>query len=124
MSSSRLTVEGRSIRLEQRVQIASLLEVFPELDADGDRFVAHSELDRASERLLAYLGSHYSLRTESDRAPLVGRPISLQLGAPDRSGALEPEHVDAVVLYECDAEPVALIVESSLFVEAGAAHRD
>ncbi len=129
LSSTLLTVEGRRVRLEQRLQIASLLEVLPDLDADGDRFVSRSELDRARERVFAYLGSHYELRTGTGGdldggETLMGRPVSLLLGAPDRTGAVEPVHVDVRIEYEWARELEDLVVETSLFLEKSPAHRD
>ncbi len=128
-SISVLTVDGATVRLEQRVQVESLLEVIDSLDADGDRFVSQSELDRRQEQIFAYVEAHYRLRTNTGGALeggelLAPRAISLVLAAPEPGALALPVHTDAVFEYQAREPLEELVVESSLFLETSPAHRD
>ena len=61
LSRSRLVVSGMEARLTLRFQAISLLEIFPELDLDGDGVLVSVELDAGRSPIESYLTQHWRL---------------------------------------------------------------
>ena len=131
LSSSTLVVRGREAELTLRCQVMSLLEVLPDLDADGDGRVDASELAAGQGDVLAYVAAHYRLRSGSDRDleggdALAARGVSAALVDPrdETASGYRLGAVDVRLVYEAPGEIRDLLVEMRLFLETSPDHID
>lgn len=129
LSASRLEVRADgAVRLTLEVQTLSVVEVLPELDADGNLLLDGRELAGAGPPLFEYVARHYALTPlDAAGAPLPRlRPelLSLVESAPDDGLGLASQRL----LLELDARapaPLAgLSIEVSLFEVTSPGHRD
>lgn len=131
LSSSRVIVRGDEARVSIRCQVLSLLEVVPELDADGDGEVTAGEVEARRGEILTYVADHYRLFVGTDRAleggsRLSAEPLALWHTPPEvafdigfRAGSVEAE-----LLFHAD-EPIRdLMLEVTLFHATSPAHVD
>ncbi len=132
ISSTRIRVDGTEILLTQRCQVLSLMEVIPDLDADGDGVVTPAEIQRSRDAVFDYLGRQYRLFVGSDRDREGGERLILSPLTLSRAEKLLEEGnagfsagaVDAVFHYAA-AEPVTdLLVEMDLFLDTSPDHVD
>ena len=84
LSETLIEVRGSEALLTMRLQVLSLLEVIPELDADGDEQVTTEEIQAKKSEILGYVLEHYGVWTGTDRdmqggTPLLPEPMRLQL---------------------------------------------
>lgn len=131
LSSSVVAVDGGTAQLRMRCQVISLLEVLPELDANGNGVVETPEVDAAAGDIGRYIGEHYSLFAETDRELLGGvrlepglvsvlhRPESVEGGPGYMAGSVEVE-----LVYTHSAAIRDLVIESVLFLETSPEHID
>lgn len=122
-SSSRVTVDGPRVGVELRCQALSLFEVVPQLDADGDGLLTHSELEAARQQVADYVSLNYLLRSgDAALAPTVGE---VQLVAPDRRALFpEPQWVDIEIELQAPEPVESLVIEVTLFHDTSPDHRD
>jgi hypothetical protein len=129
MSSSELVVDGAQARLLVRCQMLSLLEVLPQLDADGDGSVVDADVDRHADAIAEYVGEHYLLRTGTDREHAGGAALELSPDSvePWKNHDLAPRLRDWVEVRFHATSPVPIrdvLVESSLFLVTSPQHMD
>ncbi len=130
VSSSRLIVDGARIELDLRCQARTLLEALPDIDADDDGELAQRDLDRARGLLEAYVREHHELGFDwSDARPagatLALRLESARLASGELHGATPGEAlVDLVLRGECPRAPENVVIDTRLFRESDAWHRD
>ena len=83
-SRTHLVVDRHEVLATMECRVLSLLEVVPELDADGDGAVTERELERRRDEVFAYALAHYRLRAGTDRElrggeSLPGEPLAAAL---------------------------------------------
>ena len=81
-SSSRVEFEGGVVRWTLRVQHASLVEVLPGLDVDGDATLSRQEAAAGAEAIASYLAEHYTLRGSEDLSAVAWEGELVRVGAP------------------------------------------
>jgi hydrogenase/urease accessory protein HupE len=119
VSSSRLTVDGRRVRLELRCQAATLIEASA-LDRDGDGKLGADELAAGLPALGEYVLGGYRLSREVQAGawnPIDGKLVD---GRIVEGGEL----VDFVFEFEAATKIDALRIDFSLFRESNPLHRD
>ncbi len=131
LSSTAITVAGAQAHLVMRCQMLSLLEVIPDLDADGDGQVDGAEVQRSRVPIVDYIDTHYGLVVGSDRQFEGGTRLSPQFlrlehfapgtegGKGYRMGAVEIE-----LLYAAPEPIVDLHLHSTLFADTSPGHID
>lgn len=130
VSSSRLVVDGAHVELRVRCQALTLLEAFPDADANADGELAQRDLDRSLDLLEGYVREHYSLGIDWSAASRDGTPLALHLtGAQLSSGAVRDGSahetlVDLSIHFDCPRAPSNLVVDTRLFRESDPLHRD
>lgn len=131
LSGTLLEVRGDEVHVRLRCQVLSLLEVIPDLDADGDGEVDGPEVAAKRVEILAYLMEHYVLFTGSDRdltggVPLAPAPLDvahLGPGAEEARG-YRAGAVDATFVFRAPELVRDLLVHSTLFVDTSPDHID
>jgi hypothetical protein len=131
ISSSRVEIEGPRARALVRCQVASLQEVVPGLDGDGDGAVAAEEVAAQAEALGGYVAEHYRVRTGTDRRLQGGRVLAPRFAGarltpadPDVPERLRGKSIDVELQFE-DAQPLCdLQLEVSLFQTTSPGHVD
>ena len=131
LSSTAVRLVGSQAHVAMRCQVLSLLEVIPDLDADGDGRVSAAEVDASAVPVTSYVDAHYRLFTGTDRGGEGGRRLRpdfvsiahLGEGSVDgrgyRMGAVELE-----LLYTDDGPIRDLLVRSTLFEDTSPGHID
>lgn len=130
LSRSEITVLGSRAHLRLHCQVASMLEVVPGLDADGDGVVTPAELEARRDDVADYVGRHYRLTAGSDRAwqdghALTPRAPSVQPGDPDlEAPPWLRDWIDVELQFD-DSSPIGdLLVDVSLFRDTSPDHID
>ena len=131
LSSSRLEVSGNTAVLRFRAQVLSFVEVYPELDANGDQRVDEGEVRALEPLLFEELLTAYRLfpvdaaGTAASEA-LGGVPISVELVAGDRDLGLGFEWgaLDFEVLFQPEATLEGLELAVDLFPLTSPDHID
>lgn len=131
LSTTRLEVQGDEVWLTMRVQVLSLLEVLPELDADADGTVDAGEVTAQAPAILHYVGEHYRLVTGSDRdlsggRPLAPQPVAARLvpAGSEEARGFRQGAVDVELVLAAPGPVEDLLVESRLFALTSPAHID
>ena len=134
ISRTELTVDGPVVTVRSTVQVLSLMEVLPGLDANGDEEVSAEELAAGESDVLAYFAEHYRLWTDTDRdgsggeeleAVPVGTGIRFGLTdgyIPYLKGAVDCELIYSAPVRERDVGDLAM--ESTLFYATSPSHID
>lgn len=132
LSSSRVRVAEHQVELLLRVQILSLLEVIPGLDADADGTVTPAEIQARDAEIFGYVDEHYTLWVGTDRELEGGERLlaeyqflrrvdvdQLTPGTGARAGGVD------VQLRYTHREPVRdLMLRSTLFADTSPDHVD
>jgi len=124
-SSSRVEFEGGVVRWTLRVQHASLVEVLPGLDVDGDATLSRQEAAAGAEAIASYLAEHYTLRGSEDLSAVAWEGELVRVGAPlELEGMAAEELLEAA--WECalEEEPAGVLVGMRLFEQTSPDHHD
>ena len=132
LSSTRIEVTVTGILLTQRVQVLSLSEVIPDLDADADGRITAVEIERSRAPIFDYLSSHYRLFGGTDREFEGGElltltPVMLTLVdglMEERRRGFSAGAVDAVFRHEAGEPVTDLMVETDMFLDTSPGHID
>lgn len=131
LSSSRLVVDHDQVSLTMRCQVLSLLEVIPDLDADGNGAVDALEVEEHEQAIFDYVRSNYRLFAETVRDEPGGSPLTPELllisfdpgevyaGNPFPMGRVD---INLEYLHSSKVEDVG--VHSTLFVDTSPDHVD
>jgi len=126
ISVSELEVTESVLRHELELQTLSILEVLPELDADGDGLLSEDELERSSAPLGAYLDANFALFIgEPPSGPLETKIVGLResaSGEPESPFAMQ--RIAVTRELELAALPPTVTIEVSVFAETSPDHRD
>ncbi len=124
LSNSYLRVDGETIHHRLRCQVLSVLEVLPELDANGDERLSASELDR--QLLESYVAKHYTLRV--DATDLLAPVITGATPSPHVDDPLDPfrdmDWLDLDFVWNASRPIERLGVQVSIFRETSPDHID
>lgn len=126
LSRSTLRVAERSAELEVHSQAASWIEVLP-LDADANGALSESELEAGRASMRDYLLAHDRVLAPQPSGadiPLAATFEGVRILPAVPTEADPMQWIALRVRFEADRPLDALIVESKLFVESGAMHRD
>ncbi len=129
LSETLVEVRGKEARVTMRLQVLSLLEVIPDLDADRDGEVSTDEVTARRDAIMGYVLEHYGFWTDADRelqggVPLLPQPMTLWHTPRRESDGYRKGSVGLELLLVHDAPIRDLMVESSLFLLTSPAHMD
>ncbi|MEM7309877.1 MAG: hypothetical protein AAF682_24585 [Planctomycetota bacterium] len=127
ISSSHITVEGASVRIELSFQTLTLIEELP-VDDDGDLLLDDDELERHRATIESYVLEHLVLRSGGvDGTVLGGRVEALApVVDPAASSGLPMlgQWLDLTLAYDADAPVEDFVVSWHLFEVMNAEHFD
>ena len=135
LSSSLVTVGERDAHVLMRCQVASLLEVLPDLDANGDESVSATELESGKEDVFEYLSTHYVLHTGTNRQFEGGERLTPELLSvaitreeerpfdPVQYGQYK-DWVDIEMRWSANQDVTDLMFECALFFDTSPDHYD
>lgn len=126
LSSSRVLVDGDSVQVDLRCQVLSLEEVLGSLDTDADEFVSASEVAARAEEIGDYVLRHYrlSLPEGEKHIALAGQVSSVVLAPPSGQTFGGQDLVDIRFAFQASGRIDALVIDVTLFEEAGTEHVD
>lgn len=123
ISRTWIEIQPGVLQLRAELQILSLLEILPNLDANDDGFVQASEVEAHGEALGRYLAEHYGLSADGEPVDQGALEVSL---LPPTPGSFLPLPEWVEVRWEAPLRglPQALEVRSTLFASTSPDHRD
>ena len=131
LSSSKVLVAGHEAHVRVLIQLPSLEQVLPGLDADGDGEVARGEFTARADEARAYLEQHYRLWSGADRnleGGLLLEPQGATIEWVPPQARAELGELDGGALFRFHVsaeEPIQdLVLEVTLFHATSPAHVD
>ncbi|GJM22720.1 MAG: membrane protein [Planctomycetota bacterium] len=132
LSSSRVRVVDDTADVTLRVQVLSLLEVLPALDANADGTVTPAEVAAHDAEIFGYVSDHYTLavgsaRDHSGGEGLLAEYVSLTALRPDEvmaSTGYRAGAVDVQLRYRHSAPIRDLLLTCTLFFDTSPDHID
>ncbi|MGK0219540.1 MAG: hypothetical protein ACI9HE_003043 [Planctomycetota bacterium] len=123
VSRTWIELQPESLQVRSELQILSLLEILPDLDANANGFVEPEEVTAHKATVERYLAAHYRLRLDGEA--LAMGSIGVRVLPPTPGSFLPiPEWVEVRWQAPIQAMPARIEVHSTLFASTSPDHRD